>query len=263
MKYFFFTLFSISIAFSVQAQGLVIGAIAGINKSHTKINDAFSTGFSRENDVTLETEGRIGFQGGIRLGLDLGERVMLLSDISFVQRGGRMATVETGNWVITDRSGKEIIVDNGIVKWDERYSAVQVPLLLRVKILGNRLGLTGTIGPSLNFNIAGKGEVTVEDALKSYSVSDAKFKFGKDRFDDYSKIDFSIVLGPGLTFNLDEDGYVQLTLDARFDIGLVDMYSSKRRTYLEGINDEVIGSRKHRSSMLTLGFNYCLTCNVE
>ena len=245
------------------SQGFTIGILAGINKSRTKINDVYSTYFSRQNEVSLESSGQIGFQGGIRLGYEFGERVMLISDVAFVRKGGVISTVETGNWIITDKTGKEVTVDNGVVKWNERYSSVHVPLLLRVKILGGRLGLTGTIGPSFNFQFRGKGDVSVEDATRTYSVSDQKFKFGKDRFDDYNKIDFSLVLGPGLVFNLDEDGYIQLTLDARFDLGLVDMYSSKRRAYLEGINEDIIGSRKHRSTMLTLGFNYCLTCNVE
>jgi hypothetical protein len=261
MKNFMFILLC-CVAFCVPAaaqSGFRFGLTLQSNWFKTRMSDGFADPLALANNLTYENSRRFGFGAGLVLGYQFSDRFWVGAEPTVLRKGGVYNEVENGTWTFTDRTGKSVTVPNSIMKWDFQAWAVHVPLLGHVKVLGNdRFGLTAVIGPSFNFNFRGSTEQVCIDSEKTYPVADAKHKFGNERFDDYAAFDLSVVLGPGVEVNLDEDGFVKLNVEARWDLGTRTMYTSARRDYLQAQNADIIGTRKHRGFVLGASISYTL-----
>jgi hypothetical protein len=244
IPFFIFALFCFQ---NVRAQGFTVGALGGINGYKSKPSEGLS-GFY---ETGMAAYPRFGFQGGLRLGWEIGPRVSLVSDIAYVRKGTIWESDQLGD--IDDINGNTI--EQAVLRVDGKYSAIHAPLLARVKVLGDRFGLTAMAGLSFNFHFKGKLNATAVNSNGTYAVGYATVRFGKRALDDFNNFDLSLVLAPGFIYSLDEDDLMRLTLDARFDIGTIGMFTEKQRRA-----NDVNGNLFHRGTTLDLGFEYCLTC---
>jgi len=266
-KQFFHCLFFTLLAtVTVQAQdsGFLIGIEAGFGSHTVKFSDSYQDYFIQETGVSYVSSHRSGLQGGLRLGWRFSRNFALAAVPSIMQKGTRYETAENGTFDLEDRNGNTFTAV-GFVKWSEQYTAVQVPLLLtgRLPLFGERFGLTLSAGPSFNFMLSGKGEATLETQSKTTPLDSYKLKFGSSRTDDYSGFDASVVFAPGLAIDLDDQGAFRLFAEARFDVGLRDMYTQKRKDFLADGGVNILGTRKMRSTCLTFGVTFCPGCVWE
>lgn len=260
MKQVIFTIALFTMAcLSAEAQyGLFIGLEAGYGRHTVKFSESYQDQFVQLTGVSYNTYRRSGIGGGIRLGYNFSPNFGLFIAPAAHQKGTSYETAENGEFEFTDKNGNPFTAV-GYVKWKEQYTAVNIPLLLRAGLpLGERFSLVFTSGPSVNVMVKGKGEAVIETQDKTIPVDDYEIRFGKNRTDDYNNLDFSVVFAPGMAFNLDDEGRFRLFAEARFDLGLKDMYTQKRKDFLEAGGIDILGTRKVRSTVFTLGFEYSL-----
>ncbi len=246
------------LAATTHAQGFLIGIEAGVGSHTVKFSESYQDAFVQETGVSYINSRRSGLQGGIRLGWQFNRNFSLSASPTIMQKGTRYETAENGTFEFKDKAGVPFMAV-GFVKWSEQYTAVQVPLLLtgRLPLFGERFGLTLSAGPSFNFMLSGKGEAVLETQQKTTPLNSYKIKFGDSRTDDFSGFDASVVFAPGMAFDLDEDGAFRLFAEARFDVGLRDMYTQPRKDFLADDGIDILGTRKMRSSLLTVGVSFC------
>ncbi len=264
-SHFLFCIFLLATANAhAQSSGFIFGVEAGFGLHTVKFSDSYQDYFIQETGVSYVNSRRSGLQGGLRFGWQFDRNFAVIAAPSIMQKGTRYETAENGTFEFTDRNGVPFTAV-GFVKWTEQYTAIQVPLLLtgRLPLLGERFGLTLAAGPSFNFLLSGKGEATLETQTKTTPLDSYKINFGSSRTDDYSGFDASVVFAPGMAFDLDEQGAFRLFAEARFDIGLRDMYTQERKDFLADGGIDILGTRKMRSTVLTIGVNFCPGCLWE
>ncbi len=66
----------------------------------------------------------------------------------------------------------------------------------------------------------------------------------------------SLILAPGFVYKVDDEGRIRVTFETRFDIGLSDMYTQKRKDFLYAGGIEILGTQKQRSTMFTIGVEF-------
>lgn len=244
---------------TVYAQsGPMIGLNLNANWFKTRMSPGFSDPIALDNLLSYETSRRFGFGAGLMVGYRFSNRFSVVGQPTILRKGGTHINTENGTWTFSDRTGTPITVPNSLMQWDLQVWAVHVPVIGRVKVLGgDRFGLTVFGGPSFNFSFRGREEQVCIDESRTYPVeSNEKVKFGNSRFDQYSGFDVSVLMGTGLEFALDEDGQAKLNIDASWDLGMRNMYTSSRRDYIQSLGSDVIGSRKHRGFLLSAGVSY-------
>jgi Outer membrane protein beta-barrel domain len=248
-----------SVATITQAQnGPMVGLTLHSNWFKTRMSPGFADPIALDNQLSYETNRRFGFGAGLKLGYRFSDRFSVGLQPTVLRKGGKITVVENGTWNFVDRAGNLVEVPNSVMSWDLQVWAVHIPLIARVKVLGNeRFGLTTFGGLSFNYAFRGREEQVCIDEVRTYPVaSNEKVKFGDSRFDQYASFDISIPLGIGLEFALNEDGNARLNIDAGWELGMRNMYSSARRDYIRSQGSDIVGSRKHRGFLLSAGVSY-------
>ncbi len=260
MKQVIFSLFFSFVFLTADAQesGPIFGIETQVGRHKLRISDSYQDAFSQVTGVSYNTSKGTGIGGGLRIGYNFGEYFSILLAPSAVQKPIAYETAENGEFEFLDRDGAPFTAV-GFVKWKEVYTSVHIPLMLRATIpIGGRFGLTFSGGGGVNVLVKGKGEAVIETQAKTIPVDDYTIKFGKSRTDDYNNINASVVFAPGFVFKLDDEGRFRLFVEARFDVGLKDMYTEKRKDFLEAEGIDILGTRKMSSTFFTLGAEYTL-----
>ncbi len=256
--------FTFLMAITTQAQGFLLGIEAGFGMHTVKFSDSYQDLFVQETGVSYINSRRSGLQGGIRLGWQFNRNFSISVSPTIMQKGTRYETAENGTFELTDRNGNSYTAV-GYIKWSEQYTAVQNPVLLtgRLPLFGERFGMTFSLGPSFNFLLSGKGEAVLETQQKTTPLDSYKIKFGSSRTDDYTGFDVSVVFAPGIAIDLDENGAFRLFTEVRFDVGLRDMTTQARKDFVADDGIDILGTRKMRSTLLTVGVSFCPGCVWE
>ncbi len=215
-----------------------------------KLTDDFQDAFMYENETSYEFRPVLGFSGGVGVGYGFSDRFSLFTEVSFERSGYQFETID--NFVFTTPGGDELV---GLVKFEETINRISFPLLARVKVLGDRGGLTATFGPDFNIGLAGKGNAVLYDGVKTVPVAPSTdFSLGGSRFDEYVGFNVGFVLGLGLVVPLNPDNDLRLTIDARRKWGFTDQYTDARRNYLCQTEGACIqGSKFLRGTYFSIG----------
>lgn len=310
----------ISMTAALAQPSLFIGAGAGVNASKIKFSNGFSNeyiqvyrSFTPNDRIKYASISKFnGFEFGLRAGVHFGESFDLFIEPSFYQRKNNFKTDVTvkepieafidANDVLNYTSSK-----SGIRIWDMNINRVQVPILARLKLFGDKFGMNVMAGLSFNFNISAtyftelrieaeainlagnprwfkKDDNDVTDGTQIVEVSNeyvvepnSSLDVGNDQFSQIKKLNTSLVLGTGFFYKIDDDGKIKLTLDFRLDLGLSDLYSEKRKSYLNSSDKEVVtidpqrdtwslkpiaisGTQKMNASLITIGVEFCPAC---
>ena len=260
-----------------------IGPVAGINVGPF----VFSEGFQNEYTQYYYPGGSynkiktIGFQGGLRTGLQFGEGFWIFIEPAYFWQKPGFETADPVEEKIPDaKNPAQTVTKKGIRTWQQSIGSINVPLLARVRLFGDDFGMTATGGLSFNTNITGVHEsnFSTEDGkiingsekyllangtlqpADEYPQSGKALRFGKGAFDHYTDFSTALILSPGFFYNVDER--IKITLDWRWSLGLKDFTTQKRKDYLSSEKQvDIIGVRKLRSGILQVGVEMCIDCD--
>ncbi|SDE43119.1 Outer membrane protein beta-barrel domain-containing protein [Dyadobacter soli] len=147
-----------------------------------------------------------GLNGGVVFGMEF-NRMAIVTGANFIQKGSK---AETDNYRI---EGNYV----GYVKGRENTSFIQIPLLFRFRILGEKFGLTASAGPSFNIGLSGNSRLELEVAGVGSRSESGTIKFGSGINDSYKRFQPGFMLGPGMMMAVGEKG--KLNLNLMWDLG--------------------------------------------
>ncbi len=254
-------------SFSLSAQPQVFFG-AGVGPNFTKLKfESFKNEYSKDfyPGKNYISSNSTNIHGGLTIGVKLNEKFSILASPGFFLKNMKYSTESVTKELIRFLDAQNNIqysqqFEEGNRTWTIETRAINVPIMARYNLVGDRVGLHITGG--LSFNHILNGEYNTEfKAVNSsilvknnpiYPVNDGTggiagyihyseefpgggddLKFGSADLDHFAADDISLLLGLGTYFNLNDDGTARLTLDWRFDIGQRNMYSSNRVKYLE------------------------------
>jgi len=269
----------LSVALQAQPE-VFFGALVGANKSSFKFNkfeDEYlkftAVGFKYSSTSKIQ-----GFQGGARVGINLGARISIITEFIYAKHIASYQTdltpeiVRTGNGVYQNCS-------SGRRSWDIGVTGFTVPVYGRVKIIGgDKFGVFLTAGLSFR-KLSAKGTyetsykpdgttgITVESKNNQifdvYNVNNpaetghiyysAQFPansqtedltFGANKENNYAAFSTNLMLGSSMRYVIDEEGKFALTLDFSWQKGLTNMFSKERIGYLSSLNPTAVRQYK-------------------
>lgn len=268
MKKLFFAVFIgvVSMTAAWAQPQLYFGAGAGMNFSKLKFNsfqDEYTQYYYIGQDYT--SSGQIGFQGALRVGVQFGESFSLQVEPAFFRQKLNIETQQlTKEWVRT-APNEYTEVEEGRRNWSMDMNSINIPIMAKVRLFGDKFGMNASTGISLNFHKSGTyateykptnadaGLPAVKDNPITYTIDDlgnintiyyseqypaggSKLNFGNAQDSHFSGFGADLLLGAGLFYKVDDDGKFKITLDWRMDFGLTNMYQSTRTDYLATIN---------------------------
>jgi hypothetical protein len=256
----------ISMTAALAQPQLYFGAGAGMNFSKLKFNsfqDEYTQYYYIGQDYS--SSGEIGFQGALRLGIQFGETFSIQVEPSFFRQKLKIETQQLTSEYVRTAPNTYLLSQEGRRNWTMDMNSINVPILAKVKLFGDKFGMNGVTGISLNFHQSGtysteykptddgNGVQAVKDNPIAYTIDDlgnvntiyyseqyptggSKLKFGNAQDSHFSGFGADLILGAGLFYKVDDDGKFKITLDWRMDFGLTNMYQSTRTDYLATIN---------------------------
>lgn len=221
---------------NAQKNSFFIGATGGVNLSKFKFTEDLSELYTTSNSV-------FGLNGGVSLGLEI-QNFTLTTGARYMQKGGEY---QTENF---DENGA-----TGFYTGREKLHFVSIPILLGYrKYLGDQIGFSFAMGPSINIGLSGKLDETTEYfGSEEVLVENYVSSFGAGVNDDYRSTQTSFQISPGLVFLLSDKS--KLTFNVTWDIGLGDSFNPRYKN----ANDFFAankGNQMNRSTLFTLGYEY-------
>ena len=166
-----------------------------------------------------------GLNGGFVFGVEFG-KMAIVSGVNFIQKGSK---AETDNYKIEN----DYV---GYVKARENTSFISIPLLFRYRILGEKIGLVASAGPSFNVAVGGNSRLELEVAGVGSRSQSGDINFGSGINDTYKRFQPGFVLGPGMLMPVGEKG--KLAVNMLFDLGFDAV--NKRNATARGISGKVM-----------------------
>lgn len=212
--------------------------IYGFDISPVSAKYKVSEGF-RINNVPYFSKSLLSYGVGATIGLRFGERISLTLNPTFAQLGSEYGS--EGDDLPLTYTAKNGTVTNfvGYASFKEKYRSLRIPLLLNVTVLklGERIGITLGAGASYNIHFKGTQDLVYTDVVNDevYTDDPTDLKFG-GRQATYVKNSTSLLVSPGIYYQLDEDGAFRLTFESRFELGSKDLIHDtyRRNTDLDG-----------------------------
>lgn len=256
----------ISMTAAVAQPQLYFGAGAGMNFSKLKFNsfqDEYTQYYYIGQDYS--SSGQIGFQGALRVGIQFGESFSVQVEPSFFRQKLQIETQQLTSEYVRTAPNTYLLSQEGRRNWSIDMNSINIPIMAKVKLFGDKFGMNGAAGISLNFHQSGtysteykptdsgNGTQAVKDNPIAYTIDDfgtvntiyyseqyptggSKLTFGNAQDSHFSGFGADLLLGAGLFYKVDDDGKFKITLDWRMDFGLTNMYQSTRTDYLATIN---------------------------
>lgn len=220
----------------VNAQISGVGFRPGLTLSKYKLTSDYNDIY----DATLQPGGS--FAGFLEI--NLGNRFTIQPELAFTQRGVHMVSESAIYWEGPEFGYEpyEKVVE---YRFRETLNYIDIPVMVEKNFGGGMFGGYIAAGPALSFGIKGKGK---EEILIEYPANEDKFvvenrtdrkeyeiEMGKGRYDMYKGFDFSLNLGAGLLFLL-ENG--EIGLDLRYTHGTrgLDVNGQKNRNFNIGVS---------------------------
>ncbi|HND88184.1 MAG TPA: outer membrane beta-barrel protein [Saprospiraceae bacterium] len=250
---FFALLYLCSLTASMAQPTPVFGFDLAPVSARYKISEGF-----RINGVPYFSRPLLSYSVGLMGGLRFGDRIALVLNPSFTQLGSIYETEGDDRALsYTDKSGKQTDF-TGYASFKEKYTSLRIPLLLQVTALkfGERFGITVGAGAAYNVHFKGKQDLVYTDVVNNevYTDDPTDLKFG-GRQAIYVKNTPSLLVSPGLYYQLDEDGGFRLTFESRFEIGAKDLIHSSTRSRVD-----VDGTLKQNATYFKVGLVICPGC---
>lgn len=264
---FILNLLLLTSAAAVAQPQLFFGAGVGPNFSKlrfTSFKNEYSKDFYVGKNYTSSYSTNI--HGGLTLGVKLTEKFSVLTTPGFFLKNLNYQTESSTREIVRDIDDQNRpfysypALLEGNRTWSFKTRAVNIPIMARYNLVGDRAGLHLTGGISFNYMISGEYNTEFKeinsgilvknnpiypvvdefDEIEGFIHYSEEFpeagddlRFGSADLDHFRANDVSLVLGAGTYFNLNDDGTVRLTLDWRFDFGQLNMYSPNREAYLQ------------------------------
>ena len=225
-----------TVSLTAQQNSFFIGANGGLNLSQLKYTEDLKEIYSTSNSLT-------GINGGVLLGMEI-NNFTLTSGVQYVQKGGEYQT---------ENFEDEIGV--GYFTAREKLHFLSVPILLGYrKYVGDKVGLTIAMGPSLNFGINGKIDEEIEYfGSDQVDIQHFDVSFGKGVNNDYKKTQVGFQISPGLIFRLNDKS--KLHLNVTWDIGTSDSFNGRYKDANDFFWNNS-GDQTNRSTLFTVGYEY-------
>jgi len=187
MKHFFSAialLFAFAPSLCAQwSWGFEVGGTGSIFQTDNEYKELF--------DNKLRLGAAIGFVASFPLGDD--DRLRIQPGISFVQKGGIL------------KLDADELLGSGITDFQikQRLNYLQVPLQVQYRLTDNDRGFALTGGPYFGLGLNGKADFVLQptDIKKEIEATEpgifksSDIEFGKDGVDNYSQIDWGVLLG--------------------------------------------------------------------
>lgn len=160
--------------------------LGGLNFSNQSAKDNYVNHAKEDEHKT-----RIAMHLGILLDIPLTDNFSVESGLMYKPKGYKLVAND-GALAVTLKSKPQYL---------------ELPILAKYKYsLNDNMSLYGMIGPTLGFAIAG-GFTYIEKANGEKAKDHGKLKFGTTRKSDYKRLDFSLMIGAGLTFSKIRTGF--------------------------------------------------------
>ena len=184
-----------------QSNSFFIGANGGANLSKFKYTEDLSELYPTTNAI-------FGLNGGVSLGFEI-QNFTLSTGIQYGQRGSEY---QTDNFSYDQGTG--------FFSAKEKLHYVSIPILVGYrKYFGDKIGLSFTMGPSINFGLSGNIDETTEYfGSEQVEMENYKVAFGSGVNDDYRATQISFQLSPGIVYNINDRSKFTFKLCAGFRI---------------------------------------------
>lgn len=236
---------------SAQNSSIILGVNGGTNFSKMSFTGDFSTQDEKPSR-------RIGFQGGIDLGVKFGN-FSFLTGFKYVQRGGK-TELRKGDpndpFVMPDGS-----LDVGVQNTKTRFTNISIPLLLRYQTAGD-LSFSISLGPVINkgigsikteetLNLTVNGEIGPNEYENTYGdLGDDLFRGGTVGF----------MFSPGIIYKLNDNGHF------RFNMTYNSVGDVKNDNFLTADNfgnvGKASGSIKSNALIFEVGYEHRIDFNI-
>jgi hypothetical protein len=177
---------AISFPSVLQAQSVSAGFRGGVNLAKV----------SFEGYPDVELDGRPALDIGMLLDIKFSDFFSVQPEIHYLQKGFRFEE------------------QLGMQPFDQGYliNYLEVPILAKFS-LGNEMArFLINAGPSLGYALKGKYKANFTGDIIEEDID-----FSQDLFEDFNRVDFSLLFGAGISFNT---GSVTIFADARYLLGL-------------------------------------------
>jgi hypothetical protein len=164
-----------------------------------------SASYDPDVQSPLKTSGRTGFAIGAVAELGVGGPIFIALEPMFVQKG----SVISGGPVVVNTGTQIVQIDN--LKVTQKVGFLELPLLLKAKLIKSNIHPYGFVGPAIGITLSS----TTTTEATGFTTQD------QDTKSEVSSTDFSIVVGAGAEFELNK--HVKLTFDGRYALGLSDV----------------------------------------
>ncbi len=224
-----------------QKNSFFIGANAGVNVSKFRFTEDLLELYPISN-------GKFGLNGGLTMGLEI-RNFTLTTGIEYTQKGGEYQTLN-----FEDEQGV------GFYSAVEKQHFISVPIMLGYrKYLGDKLGVTLAMGPSINMGLSGKmDETTTYFGGEQVQTDNYKTSFGKDINDDYKPTQAGFRISPGLIYLVNDKS--KITFNVTWDSGSSDAYNPRYKD-ANDFFDTNKGTLRHKSAFFTVGYEYHFNFN--
>jgi len=239
-------------ALTAQNSAFIIGVNGGANMS--KFNPEGDYAFVGD----VESRRKLGFQGGLDLGLKLNS-FTILTGLHYKQNNG------IAEWVNNDVNRQFDLgngqFDNGTFKSETILNQFSIPILLRYSTKSD-FGFTVAMGPVVNIR-TGKSTTTESldlTRLESPSNNLINNSFGPTPNDIYSKTNVGFLLTAGLMYKVSDSGFVRLNFNYLANGDIVNETNGISDNLGNSIN--FVGSIRTNAVGVEIGYEHRLDFNL-
>ncbi|MCE7042681.1 outer membrane beta-barrel protein [Dyadobacter sp. CY312] len=223
-----------SFQLSAQDMSIFVGGSGGGNLSLFSYTAVYA-------NTWTSSKPKPGLNGGVAFGVEFG-KMAVVSGVNFIQKGTKS---ETDNYKLENGNV-------GYLKARVNTSFIQIPLLFRYHILGEKFGLTASAGPSFNIGLAGNSRLELEVANVGSQSQSGTVNFGSGINDTYKRFQPGFMLGPGLLMPVGEKG--KLAVNILWDLGFNSV--NERSNAAKGIDGKIMNVSTILNVSYTHHFNF-------
>lgn len=217
-----------------QSNSFFIGANGGANLSKFKYTEDLSELYPTTNAI-------FGLNGGVSLGFEI-QNFTFSTGLQYIQKGSEY---QTNNF--TDDKG------TGFFSAKEKLHYISIPILVGYrKYFGDKIGLSFTLGPSINFGLAGNIDETTEYfGSDQVEMENFKVAYGSGVNDDYRATQIGFQVSPGIVYNINDRS--KFTFNITWDFGTGDSFNPRYKNANDFFTD-FKGNEINRSTLFTVGY---------
>ena len=245
--------FTIATLFTINAQNSAI--ILGVNGGANFSKMGFTGDFAFSDETSSR---RIGFQGGVDLGVKFG-KFAFITGFRYNQRGGKTELKKSDPndpFIFNDGT-----LDVGVQNSSTRFTNISIPLLLRYQTEGT-IAFSLSLGPVINKGI---GDIKTET---SYTLTNAgnvgpiesEFTYGDLGDDLFKSSGLGFMFSPGVLYKIGDNGVFRANITFNSGGNVV----NKNLVVADGLGGlrNVSGSIKSTAIVFEIGYEHRIDFNI-